>query len=409
MSNKRTLALLRLSHTANSPSFSDQILFKPILDMLVNTLSCNGIKDLLLVAREKTDLSFDFGLHFDSFIRTSDKMAADAIKGFTADPKSEIGRILIITAPVAINETALCEFLSAVTFNNELCLSAGGDAAGCYLLSGDAAKNTGLIHSLLSGGSEKALSEYDAWEHGGICYPLSSYEELSRAEELFRDEVNSIHMSGGVRFIGSSQSYISQDVKIGRGTTILPGCIIKAGCEIGENCVIGPNTILSNSSVGDGTEVNSSQIISSKIGRNAKIGPFAYIRPDCVVDDNVRIGDFVELKNAKIGRESKVSHLTYVGDAVVGKRVNFGCGTVTVNYDGVDKNITVIEDDSFIGCNTNLIAPVKVGKGAYTAAGTTVTSDVPDGALSIGRVRQSIKPDWVKDYKLKAAKKEDKR
>ena len=127
-----------------------------------------------------------------------------------------------------------------------------------------------------------------------------------------------------------------------------------------------------------------------------KIGPFSYIRPGCDVSNNVRIGDFVELKKASVGAGTKISHLTYVGDAVVGENVNFGCGTVTANYDGVAKHTTVIEDGAFIGCNTNLIAPVRVGKNATTAAGTTVTNDVPEGSLAIGRVKQSIKADWNK-------------
>jgi bifunctional UDP-N-acetylglucosamine pyrophosphorylase/glucosamine-1-phosphate N-acetyltransferase len=139
--------------------------------------------------------------------------------------------------------------------------------------------------------------------------------------------------------------------------------------------------------------------LESTIGNNVKVGPFAYIRPDCRIGNNIRIGDFVELKKAVIGDGTKVSHLTYVGDAEVGRNVNFGCGTVTANFDGVNKHLTVIEDGAFIGCNTNLIAPVRVGKNATTAAGTTVTQDVPEGSLAIGRVRQTNKPDWNKRKK----------
>ena len=126
-----------------------------------------------------------------------------------------------------------------------------------------------------------------------------------------------------------------------------------------------------------------------------KIGPFAYIRPNCHVGENVKVGDFVELKNSTIGAGTKISHLTYVGDSDVGERVNFGCGTVTVNYDGFTKFRTTIGDDAFIGCNTNLVAPVKVGDGAYTAAGSTITDDVPGDSLAIARTRQTVKKQWA--------------
>jgi bifunctional UDP-N-acetylglucosamine pyrophosphorylase/glucosamine-1-phosphate N-acetyltransferase len=203
-------------------------------------------------------------------------------------------------------------------------------------------------------------------------------------------------MANGVRFIGAETSFVSPDAKIGEGSVILPNTIIKGACSIGRKCKIGPNSVINCCAIGEGTEINASQVNESTIGTNVRVGPFAYIRPGCNIANDIRIGDFVELKKAKIGDGTKISHLTYVGDADVGKSVNFGCGTVTANYDGVAKHMTVIEDGAFIGCNTNLIAPVKVGKNATTAAGTTVTADVPEGSLAIGRVRQTVKPDWNK-------------
>ena len=138
----------------------------------------------------------------------------------------------------------------------------------------------------------------------------------------------------------------------------------------------------------------SSQVYESVVGAQATVGPFAYIRPGCKIGDHTRIGDFVELKKAEIGDGTKVSHLTYVGDAQVGERVNFGCGTVVVNYDGYNKYQTVIGDDCFIGCNTNLVSPVRLGDRVFTAAGTTVTKDVPDGALAVARSRQTVYEGW---------------
>ena len=163
---------------------------------------------------------------------------------------------------------------------------------------------------------------------------------------------------------------------------------------MGAGAVIGTNSILEKAEIGAGTTVNNSQVYESTVGAHATVGPFAYIRPQCVVGDHCRIGDFVELKKSSIGNGTKVSHLTYIGDATVGERVNFGCGTVVVNYDGYHKNQTVIGDDCFIGCNTNLVSPVTLGDRVFTAAGTTVTKNVPDGALAVARARQTTLEGW---------------
>ncbi len=208
------------------------------------------------------------------------------------------------------------------------------------------------------------------------------------------ERINLGHISRGVQIFAPDATYIAPDAVIGAGTTILPGTIVRGGCTIGSHAVIGPNTILDHAVIGDATTVNSSQVYESTVGRNATVGPFAYVRPGCRIGDDTRIGDFVELKKADIGNGTKVSHLTYIGDAEVGERVNFGCGTVVVNYDGYHKYKTEIGDDCFIGCNTNLVSPVKLGKRVFTAAGATITSDVPDGALAVARVRQKNMEGW---------------
>lgn len=202
------------------------------------------------------------------------------------------------------------------------------------------------------------------------------------------------HEKNGVEIPYHSNVVIEDDVKIGKGTVIMPGTIIYSGVVIGENCVIGPNTLIKDSIIGNGVKLNSVQCYQSKVLDCADIGPFVQIRPNSVVGENVHLGNFVEVKNSTIDTGTKVSHLTYVGDSDVGKRVNFGCGTVTVNYDGKNKHRTTIGDDVFIGCNTNLIAPVKVGNGAYTAAGSTITEDVPEDSLGIARARQVNKLQW---------------
>ena len=203
-----------------------------------------------------------------------------------------------------------------------------------------------------------------------------------------------------------SDAMIGKDVYIGPCVTIGPGVQIGNGCRIdkgstvkcsviGDGAVIGEGSILENMKVGKGTSILKSVLKNSEIGSNCNIGPFAYIRPDCVIGDNVRLGDFVEIKNSSIGDNTKVSHLTYVGDSDLGKGINVGCGVVFVNYDGRDKFRSMVHDGVFIGCNVNIISPVEIGENAYIAAGTTITSDVPAGSLEIGRARQEHHEGWV--------------
>ena len=165
---------------------------------------------------------------------------------------------------------------------------------------------------------------------------------------------------------------------------------------MGRDCSLGPNTLIRDCAIGDSVTVNSSQLNESVVEDEVVIGPFAYIRPHCLLMKKAKVGDFVELKNSTIGEGTKISHLTYVGDTDAGAHINFGCGTVTVNYDGAQKFRTTIGDGAFIGCNTNLVAPVTIGEGAYTAAGSTITEDVPPDSLAIARERQSVKKNWAK-------------
>lgn len=206
----------------------------------------------------------------------------------------------------------------------------------------------------------------------------------------------------GVRFLSLDGVVISPFAEIGEGTRIQPGTQIRRGVTIGKHCDIGPMSIVEDSVIGDGCVVNATQIYSSVLENNVKIGPFCHVRPNSRLCEGVKIGDFVEVKNSVVGKDTHASHLTYIGDSDVGERVNFGCGTVCVNYNGYRKNRCVIGNDAFIGCNTNLVAPVKIGEGGYTAAGSTITDDVPEGALAIARARQVNKPGWVAKQKEKA-------
>ena len=189
--------------------------------------------------------------------------------------------------------------------------------------------------------------------------------------------------------------FIGKNVTVGKGTVILPGCVLTGDTKIGRNCHIGPDTWLYNTEVGNESSLNNVQSYESRILDGADIGPYVHIRPNSVVGNKVHLGNFVEVKNSSVGDGTSVSHLTYVGDSDVGKNVNFGCGCVTVNFTGKEKFRTKIGDHAFIGCNTNLVAPVTVGDYGYTAAGSTITDDVPENALAIARARQINKEDWV--------------
>jgi bifunctional UDP-N-acetylglucosamine pyrophosphorylase/glucosamine-1-phosphate N-acetyltransferase len=221
----------------------------------------------------------------------------------------------------------------------------------------------------------------------------------SNAEHLrgLRDNSDSVRKSleeQGVFFMDAASAWIDAEATIGAGTVIYPGVIIEGECEIGENCALGPNARIVGSRVESGASISYSVVLESRVGADTAVGPFAYVRPGSDIGSHCKIGDFVEIKNSTVGNGTKASHLTYVGDSVVGDNVNFGCGTVTVNYDGKNKHKTIIGDNAFIGCNTNLVAPVTVADGAYTAAGSTITDDVPPNSLAIARARQVNKVGW---------------
>lgn len=225
---------------------------------------------------------------------------------------------------------------------------------------------------------------------------VNDTESAYEAQELIRARINTRILKSGVMLLSPETTFIGPNVDIKPGATILPGCLIYGDTVIAEGCKIGPNCLLEDASIGRNTSLNNAQVYESSIGDNCTVGPYCWVRPGCKVGNNVRLGNFVELKKAEIGDGTKVSHLSYVGDAKVGQRVNISCGSVFVNYDGKGKYQTTVGDDTMIGCNVNLIAPVNIGNDAYLAAGSTITEDVEDGAFAIARCRQTVKPQWVK-------------
>ena len=225
--------------------------------------------------------------------------------------------------------------------------------------------------------------------------------DRSAAMQKKREEL----LQAGVLMMDPAAVYVEEEVTVGAGTLLLPGTILRGKTVVGANCQIGPQVMLTDCTVGDGCTINASQCEESTIEPGCQIGPYTHIRPHCVVGEGSKIGAFVQLKNCNLGRGTKMAHLTYVGDSDVGDNCNFGCGTVTCNYDGFQKHRTTIGSNVFVGCNTNFVPPVKVGDGSFIAAATTVTGDVPADAMAIGRTRQEIKEGWAAANRAQKEKK----
>lgn len=228
-----------------------------------------------------------------------------------------------------------------------------------------------------------------------IIKAANNLYELYECEKTMRENINKKHMINGVRMIDAAATYIDRDVTIEAGTMIYPNTIISGRTKIGKN-----NTIIAsridNCEIGDNNEIDTSTLESSTVADDVHIGPYAHLRPNCIIKDRVKIGNFVEVKNSLINEDSKASHLTYIGDGEIGRDVNLGCGIVFVNYDGKHKHKTIIEDGAFIGCNVNLIAPIKIGRNAFVAAGSTISEDVEENALVIARSKSIVKSGWNK-------------
>ena len=228
-----------------------------------------------------------------------------------------------------------------------------------------------------------------------------AYEEKKRG----RRRVNLEFAARGVEFFDLDQAYIDEGVSIGAGTYIGPGTIITGATAIGENCRIGQSCRIENCEIADGVSIEQSVLKDCRIGADTTVGPFAYVRPDSVIGRHCRVGDFVEIKNSVIGDYTKVSHLSYIGDADLGADINIGCGVVFVNYDGSEKHRSTVGDGAFIGCNVNIVSPVTIGAGSYIAAGGTVTKDVPSGDLFVARDRGRNIDGWVEKRGLLKKKK----
>jgi bifunctional UDP-N-acetylglucosamine pyrophosphorylase / glucosamine-1-phosphate N-acetyltransferase len=233
-----------------------------------------------------------------------------------------------------------------------------------------------------------------------VTYRLKDMEEshlvndraqLAVAEQILKRRILDAHMREGVTVRDPASTHIEASVEIGRDTMILPGTLLRGGTRIGTDCVIGPNTDLHDTLVGDGSLVEHSVGRGAEIGDGASVGPYSFLRPGTVLEGESKVGAYCEVKNSRVGEGSKVPHLSYIGDAEIGAGANVGAGTITANYDGVNKNRTTLGDGAFTGVNTTLIAPVEVGEDAYTGAGAVINKDVPPGKLAVGSPARAIR------------------
>lgn len=253
------------------------------------------------------------------------------------------------------------------------------------------------VIGILSGQSERVWAV--AAEEYQQTLGINSRVQLAEAEKIIRRRKIDELMENGVTVMDPATTFVDAAVKVGADTVIYPFTWLEGNTVIGGNCEIGPSSRLQNTVVGNNTILHFTYAHDCRVEDNVTVGPYVHLRPNTVLSDGVKVGNFVEVKNSVVGNGSKIPHLSYIGDTDMGEHVNIGSGTITVNYDGKHKHRTVIEDDSFIGCNTNLVAPVKVGSGAYVAAGSTITKDVPADALGVARARQSNIEGWTKKRK----------
>ncbi len=271
-----------------------------------------------------------------------------------------------------------------------------------------------LFRSLKKIGNDNAKGEYYLTDLVGIALKegapvmahcaasdadflgINTRVDLARAAEVMRERINKRHMLDGVGIVDFRHTYIDDTVKLGRDTTVMPHVFLKGNTKIGANCIIENGAVLKDATIGNGVHIKSYSVIEeSAVSEAAILGPFARVRPGSKVGPGARVGNFVELKKCTMKRGAKANHLTYLGDSVVGEGANIGCGTITCNYDGTAKHMTVIGDGAFVGSDTQFVAPVKIGSGSVVGAGSTITEDVPAGALALSRVDQKVVPGWA--------------
>lgn len=386
-----TGAVIFLPREGNGPSLMlQELLFDPAARWLAQALADAGVERFFVVCHSDDQQAARACFPADTEFVTG--VSEDAVDQLVAFLSGLEGKAIVITRPVLLSWSDARTLAGAENGGVLDTKDTGVYRVDCALLAQALGEGVGLEEALKEKGDR--FNSRGVWFQG--AYPIRSGRVGRMEAEGAARQFGALRLlEQGVRIMDPANCYAGPQVKVGEGTVLLPGTILRGGTVIGKNCEIGPNAMIRDCTVGESVTINASQLNESTVDDGATVGPFAYVRPNCHVGAKVKVGDFVELKNSTIGAGTKISHLTYVGDSDVGERVNFGCGTVTVNYDGTQKYRTTIGDDAFIGCNTNLVAPVKVGDGAYTAAGSTITDEVPADSLAIARARQTVKKQWA--------------
>lgn len=440
---------------SEAPKVMCEVIFEPMIKYVIDAVKDAGVEDICVITGYRHEVVEEYVTSYDSNIKTALQEpqlgtghAVMQARDFIANHKEDDILILNGDGPLMDMDTISKAFnyhsenKNAITLVSALADDPTGlgrikrdengtvlrivehkDAseeeklikefnAGTYWFNGGA-----LLYALDNITNENAQQEYyltdsleiliNNGENAGayVCenpeaaLGANDRKQLNDLNNIMRRNINDALMVSGVDMQCTDGIMIGKDVKIGINTRILPNTIIVGNTVIGSDCVIGPNTWIENSEIGDKVILDNCKIQDSTIEDGVDCGPFVKVRANSVLKKNVHIGNFVEVKNSIVGEGTKSAHLTYIGDSDVGADVNFGCGTVTCNYDGKNKTRCKIGDGAFIGCNTNLIAPVEVGNMAYIAAGSTITDDIPSEALSVARARQVNKEGWVAEKK----------
>lgn len=440
---------------SEAPKVMCEVIFEPMIKYVIDAVKDAGVEDICVITGYRHEVVEEYVTSYDSNIKTALQEpqlgtghAVMQARDFIANHKEDDILILNGDGPLMDMETISKAFNYHSENKNAITLvsAMADDPTGLGRIKRD---ENGTVLRIVehkdASDEEKLIKEFNAgtyWFNGGaLLYALDNItnenaqqeyyltdsleilinngenagayvcenpetalgandrKQLNDLNNIMRRNINDALMVSGVDMQCTDGIMIGKDVKIGINTRILPNTIIIGNTTIGNDCVIGPNTWIENGTIGNSVILDNCKIQDSTIEDGVDCGPFVKVRANSVLKKNVHIGNFVEVKNSIVGEGTKSAHLTYIGDSDVGANVNFGCGTVTCNYDGKNKTRCKIGDGAFIGCNTNLIAPVEVGDMAYIAAGSTITDDIPSEALSVARARQVNKEGWVAEKK----------
>lgn len=365
------------------PLMLHRVLGEPLLRWLTHSLTQAGVDRFFLICApallEQARDCFPAGAELTA---VSDESPADRLHVFLSTSPDDERDVLVVTGPVIyapLHRRPGAE-RAAACMVDRLALMAALD-------------ETSPIGHFLRRAGEPTTCE-DGF------FSVTAPEELPAIGKLLTRERLLSLIRAGAEIWDPDNTYVTPGVEVGAGTSLLPGTVLQGRTSVGRGCVIGPNTRIIDSAVGDHCTVEQSRVDGAQLGDCLQVGPFANLRPGTVMEARSKAGAFVELKNTSVGADTKIPHLSYLGDAAVGSGANVGCGTVTANFDRAEKHYTVIEDNAFLGCNSTLVAPVNVGRGAYVAAGSVITEDVPPQALAISRAREQLKKDWALKNKL---------